>query len=116
MKKNDTKNRLRESLMSKIKEAESNETPQKDKPNDFDKEYSEVQRKLQNTMLKMNQVMAAAGLGDPKNATDRSLFGKKVHKEKNEEGGTYLFSQEELASVSKVIDNPSVYLSTTKKK
>jgi len=55
--------------------------------------------------------MAAAGLGDPTNATDRSLFSKKVRKEKNDEGGLYQFDEKELASVIKVLNNPAAYLS-----
>src|SRR4051812_46600161 len=57
----------------------------------LDKDYAEVQTKLSGTILKQSQVMAAAGLGDPKDATDRSLFSKKVRKDKNDEGGQYLF-------------------------
>jgi len=58
--------------------------------------------------------MAAAGLGDPDNATDRSLFSKKLRREKNDEGGVYQFDDKELASVMKVINNPASYLNVKK--
>ena len=76
----------------------------------YEKEYAEVQSKLQNTMLKQSQVMAAAGLGNPKDATDRSLFSKKVRKDKNDEGDIYQFNDKELASIFKVLNNPAAYL------
>lgn len=78
-------------------------------------DYAEIQRKLDGTMLKASQVMAAAGLGDANNATDRSLFSKKLRQERNEDGGLYSFSQEELASLVKVINNPVSYLSVKNK-
>jgi hypothetical protein len=80
----------------------------------YEKDYSEVQRKLDGTMLKQSQVMAAAGLGNKDDATDRSLFNKKVRKEKNEHGDPYLFNDDELASVLKVISNPVPYLNVKK--
>lgn len=113
MEKDRIKKILRESLIQMpVKEAEpKKEEGEGKKDNEkYDKEYSEVQDKLQNTMLKQSQVMAAAGLGDPKNATDRSLFSKKVRKDKNDEGGQYLFSDKELASVIRVLSNPAAYL------
>jgi len=118
MKKSEIKAILRENIFSRIKEAEPKET-ETSKGSDekvgkgnknYDKDYEEVQRKLTGTMLKQNQIMSAAGLGKPDDATARSLFSKKVNKEKNEEGGQYLFNDEELASVIKVINNPTAYL------
>lgn len=114
MKKEMIKAILRENLMTQIKEAEPEEGSGKKATHNFDKEYSEVQSKLTNTMLKQSQVMAAAGLGDPDNATDRSLFSKKVRKDTNDEGGQYLFNDKELASVIKVLNNPAAYLSISK--
>lgn len=105
MEKNKIKQILRENLMPELTEAEVQQKSKK-----YDMEYSEVQTKLQNTMLKQSQVMKAAGLGDPDDATARSLFSKKVRKDKNSEGGTYLFDERELASVIKVLNNPAAYL------
>ena len=118
MEKNRIKEILRESLLSQIKETEPKtepkEAPAKKDNKNYDKDYSEVQTKLQNTMLKQSQVMAAAGLGNPNDATDRSLFSKKVRKDKNDQGGQYLFDDRELASVIKVLNNPAAYLNVKK--
>jgi len=38
------------------------------------------------------------------------LFSKKVRKDKNTEGGQYLFNDKELASIIKVLNNPGAYL------
>ena len=114
MEKNRIKAILRENLMG-LTETEPKETSgESDHNRNYEKDYSEVQNKLQNTMLKQSQVMAAAGLGNPKNATDRSLFSKKVRKDKNDEGGQYLFDDKELASVIKVLNNPAAYLNVKK--
>jgi hypothetical protein len=80
----------------------------------FETNYSELERKLDGTLLKANQVMAAAGLGNPDDATDRSLFSKKIRREKNDEGGLYMFSDEDLAKIIKVINNPTAYLNVKK--
>jgi len=114
MEKKTIKEKLRESLLSTLKETEPKAGPEKKSNKNYNKDYSEVQTKLQNTMLKQSQVMAAAGLGDPNNATDRSLFSKKVRKDKNDEGGQYLFDDRELASVIKVLNNPAAYLNVKK--
>ena len=109
---------LRENLMAKIKEANTNKESEESKSNDnsseksstYEKDYSSVQNALKDTLLKANQVMKAAGLGDPNSASDRSLFSKKVNRETNEDGGHYLFNDEELGKIFKVINNPSSYL------
>ena len=124
MKKSEIKAILRENIFSKLKEAEPKETSKEipkspaekggEENKSYEKNYAEVQRKLTGIMFKQNQIMAAAGLGKPDDATARSLFSKKVNKEKNEEGGQYLFNDEELASVIKVINNPTAYLNVKK--
>jgi len=112
MEKTKIKEILRENLMSKLTETEPKEAPKKEHGDTYDKDYAEVQRKLDGTLLKASQVMAAAGLGNPNDATDRSLFSKKLRKEKNTEGGVYLFNDEDLAKIVKVINNPSPFLRT----
>lgn len=119
MEKDTIRKILRENLFDKIKEAApAAKTPDKSpaKSPHKQKDYSEIQRKLDGTMLKASQVMAAAGLGDPDNATDRSLFSKKLRQEKNDEGGVYRFDDIELAKIYKVINNPSGYLNVKNKK
>jgi hypothetical protein len=108
MEKNIIKAMLRESL--NVTEGEDKKTGKKKK--NTEKDYAEIQRKLDGTMLKASQVMAAAGLGKSDNATDRSLFSKKLRREKNDEGGVYQFNDEELGTIMKVINNPASYLNT----
>jgi hypothetical protein len=115
MEKNRIKAILRENLMGAITETEPKQEGGDGRSKNFEKDYAEVQTKLQNTMLKQSQVMAAAGLGNPKDATDRSLFSKKVRKDKNDEGGMYQFDDNELASVIKVLNNPAAYLNVKQK-
>jgi hypothetical protein len=114
MEKSQIKHMLRENLMGKLTETEPKEGPAKHGDN-YEKDYSAVQNKLTSTMLKQSQVMAAAGLGNPNDATDRSLFSKKVRKDKNDQGGQYLFDDKELASVIKVLDNPNAFLGVKNK-
>lgn len=109
MEKTKIKKLLRETFVAPIVEKEEKEENDK-KNKSTEKDYGEVTRKLDGTMLKGSQVMAAAGLGNPKNATDRSLFSKKVRREKNDEGGLYQFNDEELAKIMKIINNPAAYL------
>jgi hypothetical protein len=108
MEKNIIKAILRESL--NVTEGEDKKTGKKNK--NTEKDYAEIQRKLDDTIIKASGVMAAAGLGDPDNATDRSLFSKKLRREKNDEGGQYQFSDEELGKIMKVINNVPSYLNT----
>ena len=112
MNKNRIKEILRESFNVPMQEEDTSNNGAGTSNKQYEKDYSEVQSKLQDTMLKQSQVMAAAGMGDPKNSTDRSLFSKKVRKDKNEEGGSYLFNDFELAAVIKVLSNPAAYLNT----
>ena len=119
MEKSKIKTILRENLFTKLKEtapkAEPKDGPTKENNVNYEKDYSEIQRKLDGTMLKQSQVMAAAGLGSPEDATARSLFSKKVRKDVNSEGGQYLFNDDELAAIVKVINNPSSYLNVKNK-
>lgn len=110
MEKDKIKQLLRETFASNLDEAEKEGEKTQKKNKTFEKDYQEVQRKLDGTILKMSSVMQAAGLGSKDDATARSLFRKKVFREKNDEGGTYQFNDDELASVVKVINNPSAYL------
>lgn len=108
MKKSTIKAKLREALAIPVKEeAQGGGTKHK-------MDYSEIQRKLDGTLLKASQVMSAAGLGNPDDATARSLFSKKLRQETNDEGGVYSFDEKELASIIKVINNPTSYLGAKK--
>ena len=116
MEKNKIKALLRENFVVPIQEEETKEPSEKKTNAKYEKDYASVQNKLNGTMLKQRQVMAAAGMGNPDDATARSLFSKKVRKDTNDEGGQYLFDDKELASVIKVINNPAAYLSVKKSK
>lgn len=107
MSKDFIKKKLRESLNEKA-EAQS-----KEKNDTYDTDYKEVQNKLLNGVLKASQIMAKAGLGKADNATDRSLFGKKLHQAKNDDGSVYRFSAEELKALKHILSNPN---SVTKSK
>ena len=52
----------------------------------------------------MAGVMQAAGLGDASDATDRSLFRKKVLQEKNEDGSVYEFNEDEKDAIITVLN------------
>ena len=106
MEKSRIKQILREALNLPVQEAAPEKGESKGDNAKYEKDYNFVQQKLDGTLLKANQVMAAAGLGNPKDATDRSLFSKKLRKEKNDEGGQYLFNDEDLAKIINVINNP----------
>ncbi len=114
MEKTEIKKILRENLMGKLTETEPKETPEKEHGGTYEQDYSSIQRKLDGTILKASQVMGAANLGDPKNASDRSLFSKKLRKDTNNEGGQYLFNDDEIAKIIKIINNPSPFLTTKK--
>jgi hypothetical protein len=111
---------LRENFLPVVETETSPSTTEKKKSDDkqtnrVETNYSELERKLSGTLLKANQVMAAAGLGDPDNASDRSLFSKKIRREKNDEGGLYMFSPDDLDKIIKVINNPTAYLNVKNK-
>lgn len=106
MEKSRIKYLLRESLSFPMQEAAPAEGDGKKDNAKYEKDYNFVQQKLDGTLLKANQVMAAADLGNPDDATDRSLFSKKLRKEKNDEGGQYLFNDDDLAKIINVINNP----------
>jgi hypothetical protein len=46
-------------------------------------------------------IMQMAGMGSVGDKTAESLFGKKLRREKNDEGGVYQFDEKERASVIK---------------
>ena len=48
---------------------------------------------------------------DNSEATNRSKFRKKVNRMQNDEGGTYLFNDDELAQVQKILMNFSSTIS-----
>jgi hypothetical protein len=91
------KNKLRESL---IVETDTNTSTKKD--------YSDIRNALNRdknpTAPTQVGVMKAIGLDDDEKGVNRSLFGKKLHQEKNDDGGLYQFDDDELAKIRAVID------------
>ena len=78
--------------------------PKKDKKSKIEAEYAQITNGFQG-LGSPNQadIMQLAGLGKVGNKTAESLFGKKLRRERNDEGGIYQFSDEERASVIKAI-------------
>lgn len=113
MDKSTIKKILREFVESKVL-TEKKEKKKKDKT---DKDYASIQNKLiDSEILTQAGVMQASGLGDADSATDRSLFSKKLRKAKNDEGGVYKFNDNEVSSVTKVINNPLAFATKRGKK
>ena len=124
MKKDIIKNKLRESLFDRIREAgqntEENSKPRKDKDsnksdakNDDENsrstkmDYNDVQNYFDKD-LAFSQVAVmkkALGWEDDKVGANRSLFGKMLHQDKNDEGGLYQFDDDQLDRVRTAIKN-----------
>jgi hypothetical protein len=122
--KNIVKKLLREGLISMMQEKSKNTQPQGDDANasqgsDFEnkgkkskeqkkklkKDYSDVKNYF-NKDLSYSQVDVmkdALGWEDDEVGTNRSLFGKMVHQEKNDEGGLYQFNNKQIASIRSTI-------------
>ena len=124
--KNFIKTKLRENIFNRIKEAgKSTEGPSEDKPrkdkdsNKSDaknkdeekrstkKDYNDVQNYFDKD-LAFSQVAVmkkALGWEDDKVGANRSLFGKMLHQDKNDEGGLYQFDDDQLDRVRTAIKN-----------
>lgn len=102
---------LRESLKGKLQEIEQDdEEGKKDGKNGTSKTINQTKKIMRATqgkgkLLKLSQVMAAAGIGDADSATDRSEIGKQVAGKE----GRHL-SPKNASKLSKVVDNPTAYL------
>jgi hypothetical protein len=124
MEKNIIKTKLRESLFDRIREAgknsEEKSQPKKEKQsNKSDSEkkddenrntkmdYNDVQNYFEKD-LAFSQVAVmkkALGWEDDKVGANRSLFGKMLHQDKNDEGGLYQFNDDQLDRVRTAIKN-----------
>jgi hypothetical protein len=124
MEKNIIKIKLRESLFDRIREAgknsEEKSQPKKEKQsNKSDSEkkddenrntkmdYNDVQNYFEKD-LAFSQVAVmkkALGWEDDKVGANRSLFGKMLHQDKNDEGGLYQFDDDQLDRVRTAIKN-----------
>lgn len=88
--------REKEKKSSKTGESESNTI----------RDYADVQNYF-NKDLSFNQVDVMKKLGpdwkDDKKGVNRSLFGKMLHQDKNDKGGTYQFNDEQLDIIRSAI-------------
>lgn len=124
MKKIFIKEKLRESLFSRLKEVnnepdseENDENSQKDKKENSDdkKTVQSLTKKIKNAtqgpnkLLKLSQVMDAAGIGDADNATDRSAIGKAVSGKPDADGNIRHLTIQQADAMGKVVDNPIAY-------
>lgn len=119
------KEKLRESLFSAIKEAgknteeeESNEKSGNtfgELSKDEKKKVQTLTKKIKNAtqgagkLLKLSQVMDAAGVGDADNATDRSAIGKAVSGKPDADGKKRHLTVQQANAMGKVVDNPVAF-------
>ena len=119
------KQKLRESLMAKLTEKGQNTEDKTSDSNstqnhgeidkDAKKKVQTLTKKIHNAtqgpgkLLKLSQVMDAAGVGDANDATDRSEFGKKVSGKPDSDGKIRHLTPGEAAKMGKVVDNPIAF-------
>lgn len=123
MKKDFIKTKLRETLFDKIREAgksteksstkkdkDSNKSDAKNKDEESRStkmDYNDVQNYFDKD-LAFSQVAVmkkALGWEDDKVGANRSLFGKMLHQDRNDEGGLYQFDADQLDRVRTAIKN-----------
>jgi Skp family chaperone for outer membrane proteins len=126
MEKSFIKDMLRESLFSKIKEANKEGGEEDTEKEGGDGQYHELNqdekkkvqtltKKIKNAtqgagkLLKLSQVMDAAGVGDADNATDRSAIGKAVSGKPDADGKVRHLTVKQANSMGKVVDNPVAF-------
>lgn len=79
-----------------------------------DNEYEKTVKLLDNDLINHAAIvrrMKGAEWTDNSEATNRSKFRKKVKKMQNDEGGTYLFDEDELGQIQKILMNFSSTIS-----
>jgi hypothetical protein len=116
-------NMVRESLISKLREAGSNssEEEKEDKSSytelnkDEKKKVQTLTKKIKNAtqgagkLLKLSQVMDAAGVGNADDATDRSAIGKAVSGKPDADGKVRHLTVKQADAMGKVVDNPIAF-------
>jgi hypothetical protein len=123
MEKTFIQNMVRESLISKLREAGSNSNEEEKDDNssytelnkDEKKKVQTLTKKIKNAtqgsgkLLKLSQVMDAAGVGDADNATDRSAIGKAVSGKPDADGKVRHLTVKQANAMGKVVDNPIAF-------
>ena len=104
--------------IKKESEGESEEKGGKNYDELSDKKKKKVQtltKKIKNAtqgpnkLLKLSQVMDAAGIGDADNASDRSEMGKKISGKPDADGKVRYPTENEVVQMAKVVDNPTAF-------
>ncbi len=107
MNKSNIKKLLREFLEVTTEASEETKKefkPKKDKKSKIEAEYAQISTGFQGLGSPTQaDIMQLAGLGKVGNKTSESLFGKKLRREKNDEGGVYQFDDQERAAVIKAL-------------
>jgi len=102
MNKSFIKQILRESFGMRTEASAEPKNKEKPKKAKIESEYSEITSGFKG-LGAPNQadIMQLAGMGNVGDKTAESLFGKKLRREKNDDGGVYQFNEKERASVIK---------------
>ena len=111
MNKDSIKNMLRESLLAEKEAEDKTKTKDDSKAKEDDEQRSKWYTDVQNALDKSKNptapsqvgVMKSMGIPDDKKGVNRSLWGKKLHRDKNDEGGVYEFSFDELAQIRAIL-------------
>lgn len=125
MEKSFIKQMLRESLFGSVKEVNKEGSEEETEKNgdatfseinkDEKKKVQTLTKKIKNAtqgagkLLKLSQVMDAAGVGDADNATDRSKIGKAVSGKPDADGKVRHLSVRDANAMGKVVDNPVAF-------
>lgn len=124
MEKTTIKEKIRESLFSRLKEVNKNPDGEEqaqdggqseETQKDDTKKVQTLTKKIKNAtqgpskLLKLSQVMDAAGIGDADNATDRSAIGKAVSGKPDADGNIRHLTIKQANAMGKVVDNPMAY-------
>lgn len=99
------KDLIKKILRENVTIVEDNKEQDPDKEKATPGQYERIQRLLANNIFNHAGIMEK--LWGDSNSTQRSLFGKKLHKDKNDEGSTYEFSKEEVAKIMSILHNTS---------
>jgi len=105
MKKQDIKKLLREGLFQ-VEEAEQQGGEQKPKERNTRKDYADIRHAVEKPLAptQVGLMKSALGWDDDKDGTNRSLFGKMLHQETNDEGSIYQFNDEQIARIRTALD------------
>jgi hypothetical protein len=89
-----------------VAEAESN----REQEQASDEDYIELTNKLVGSQIinhsEVMRRMKGMGSWGQADATERSLFEKKLKRKKNEEGGTYRFTKQEAQRIKDILNDP----------